>query len=315
MLLGLSHVGLTVNELDTSLKYYHQTLGFKVLSDAERKGEWVEKITGIPGFHTRTVYLSVDPYRHLEVFEFFNPKPVLAHKGSDLQVGILYCAFMGKVQVTKSLGENVREKKDSAKLIENMTEEPYRPRGIVTLQDPDGLFLRVIKPTDPTNKNEKELIKEILYPSVIVKDIDDSTIFYRDVLGLEIKSWGGPPLRLNNFGENSPGKSIRWVLFKDRRGICLKLVQPLNFKILNPAPWKMQRIGFTHIAFGVQDLENYYNELLKRKVRFKSPPQIVTAGPHQGGKAVYLTTPEGMTLEFIESPLIQAERAKLKKLL
>ena len=64
MILGLSHMGLTVSNLDQSLKYYQENLGFKLLSSAERKGDWIDKMTGISGFHSRTVYLSLSPYHH-----------------------------------------------------------------------------------------------------------------------------------------------------------------------------------------------------------------------------------------------------------
>jgi len=46
MILGLSHMGLTVSNLDQSLKYYRENFGFKVLSNAERKGDWIDKMTG-----------------------------------------------------------------------------------------------------------------------------------------------------------------------------------------------------------------------------------------------------------------------------
>jgi len=98
------------------------------------------------------------------------------------------------------------------------------------------------------------------------------------------------------------------VFLKAPTGTCLQLIQPLNFKILPAGPWQMQKVGFTHVAFGVRNLEPYYLQLAKRKVQFKSLPQNVSAGPHQGGKAVYLNTPEGITLEFIESPLILEEK-------
>jgi hypothetical protein len=127
-------------------------------------------------------------------------------------------------------------------------------------------------------------------------------------------------LNVDDHGENSPGgiegdatsagKSVRWALLRSKTGFCVKLLSPVNSTILPAAPWKMQRIGFTHVAFGVENLERFYLKL-KDKVNFKSPPTSVSAGPHQGGQAVYLTSPEGITLEFIDSPLIR-ESWKMK---
>ena len=74
----------------------------------------------------------------------------------------------------------------------------------------------------------------------------------------------------------------------------------------------MQRIGYSHAAFGVSHLDQYYLELKEKGVSFKSPPQSVAIGPHQGGKAVYMHTPDGNALEFIDSPKIQEEMKELE---
>ncbi len=300
MILGLSHIGLTVNALDDCLNFYRETLGFTVLSDAERKGEWVDKITGIPGFHTRTVYLSVTPYRHMEVFGFFNPRTIPPEKNAGLRVGILYCAFMAK-------GRQNFDSLAGAKAIGNPKEGPYRGRE-VPLQDPDGLLLRVIEPEGEERAEQRGLIRDFLYPAIVVVDIDESNLFFRDVLGMAIMSEGISSLEKENQEKDRLQWPFRWVLFRAPAGTCLKLIQPLNLEILPAEPWKMQRVGFTHVALGVKNLEEFYLELTKREVNFKSSPQPVTIGPHQGGKAVYLSAPDGLTLEFIESPLIREEK-------
>ncbi len=307
MILGLSHIALTVSALDESIKYYRENFGFTVLSDAERKGEWVDKITGIPGFHTRTVYLSVTPYRHMEVFGFFNPKTILPEKDAGLHVGILYCAFMGGGEKSFSPFEVSAEKQKGSKQLGDIGEGPYPGRRVSTWRDPDGLLLKIIEPENEERVDQKGATKEFLYPGMVVENIGESILFYRDVLGLGIADQGGPSLEKNSPAKDGLQSSVRWVLLRAQAGSCLKLVQPVNFKILPAAPWKMQRVGFTHVAFGVKNLEEFYLELTKRNVNFKAPPQSIIAGPHQGGKAVYLTTPEGLTLEFIDSPLIQEE--------
>lgn len=301
MILGLSHIGLTVSALDDSLNFYRETLGFTVLSDAERKGEWVDKITGIPGFHTRTVYLSVTPYRHMEVFGFFNPQTIPPEKNAGLRVGILHCVFMAR-------GRQNFDSLAGAKAVGNPKEGVYRRRQVVPLQDPDGLLFRVIEPEGEERIARKGLIRDFLYPAIVVANIDESNLFFRDVLGMAIMSEGISSLEKEGQEKDCLQWPFRWVLFRAPAGTCLKLIQPLNLKVLPAELWKMQRVGFTHVAFGVKNLEEFYLQLTKRKVNFKSSPQPVTMGPHQGGKAVYLSTPEGLTLEFIESALIREEK-------
>ena len=223
MILGLSHIGLTVSALDDSLNFYRETLGFTVLSDAERKGEWVDKITGIPGFHTRTVYLSVTPYRHMEVFGFFNPQTIPPEKNAGLRVGILYCAFMAK-------GRQNFDSLAGAKAVGNPKEGVYRRQQVVPLQDPDGLLLRVIEPEGEERAEQRGLIRDFLYPAIVVANIDESNLFFRDVLGMAIMSEGISSLEKESQEKDRLQWPFRWVLFRAPTGTCLKLIQPLNLE-------------------------------------------------------------------------------------
>ncbi len=45
--------------------------------------------------------------------------------------------------------------------------------------------------------------------------------------------------------------------------------------------------------------------LLKKGVKFKSPPQNLGVGPHKGGQCIYFNTPDGVIIEFLDSPLIK----------
>jgi catechol 2,3-dioxygenase-like lactoylglutathione lyase family enzyme len=46
-----------------------------------------------------------------------------------------------------------------------------------------------------------------------------------------------------------------------------------------------------------------YAELKAKGVQFKSAPQEVPAGPNKGTLAVYFTDPDGIPLEFLQTPL------------
>jgi catechol 2,3-dioxygenase-like lactoylglutathione lyase family enzyme len=302
MILGLSHMGLTVSELDSSLGYYQKILGFTVLSDAERKGAWVEKITGIPGFHTRAVYLSLSPNRHFEVFGFFHPNVIPMERENHFRVGILGCVLKtGKIE-NLLVREDQEETRRWVPLL-GREEEPFGGCRVIQLKDPDGLSLRVMEEKVERTKNQSAPV-DLLYPVFLVENMEESLSFYRDLLGLNVDCRGENPSEKRETDAKSAGRSVRWAVLRSKAGFCLKLVSPVDSGILPAAPWKMQRIGFTHVAFGVENLGGYYSNL-KGQVNFKSPPTSVNAGPHQGGQAVYLTSPDGMTLEFIDSPLIR----------
>jgi catechol 2,3-dioxygenase-like lactoylglutathione lyase family enzyme len=309
MILGLSHVALTVNEMDQSLQYYQTVFGMEVLSDAERKGEWIDKVTGIPGFHTRTVYVSVAPYQHLELFGFYHPKTLPAEKERAPRVGISYCAFMRDQKQEPSRMAETANSTEWPTLMWGIVEEPYRDCSVITLLDPNGLVLRVIESGKQDPHRAKVSENRLLYPALTVESLESSIEFYRDLLGLEIDARGESLPEKNDTRQGRAATPLRWVLLKSATGPALKLIQPLNVRALPAPPWQMERVGFTHVAFAVQNLEPYYGELVKRGVHFKSPPQGVTVGPHKDGKVVYLSTPEGITLEFLDSPLTLEQAA------
>jgi catechol 2,3-dioxygenase-like lactoylglutathione lyase family enzyme len=178
------------------------------------------------------------------------------------------------------------------------------------LKDPDGLSLRVVETKGKEGTDKHPVSVDMLYPVFLVESIEGSLSFYRDLLGLNVDGQGEHPSEQIETNAESASKSVRWALLRSKTGFSVKLLSPVNSTILPAAPWKMERIGFTHVAFGVENLGGYYLKL-KDKVNFKSPPTSVSAGPHQGGQAVYLTSADGITLEFIDSPLIR-ESGKMK---
>jgi len=305
MILGLSHIGLTVKDLESSIGFYQREFGFPILSDAERKGEAAEKITGIPGIHTRNVYLSVSPTQHLEVFGFYNPQPLPPDRKAALRVQICYAAFM------KGLGQNSGEIAPSIprqvfQRGKDIEEAPYRGCPVEIFRDPDGIELRVMRSQQV--KGQKSESWRLLYPALMVENIQWSVDFYFGLLGLEVETEGSGLWTPEEYlSAGIAGMDINWVLLGSRYGPCLKLFRPLNSEIKPAPPWQMQRVGLSHFAFAVTDLEKNYPVLLGKKAIFYSPPQTAAAGPHKGGQGVYLRTPDGFVIELIDSPLTRTQ--------
>jgi catechol 2,3-dioxygenase-like lactoylglutathione lyase family enzyme len=311
MILGLSHVGLTVSNLERSLDYYQQNFGFKVLSDAERKGDWIEKMTGIPGFHSRTVYLSVTSFHHMEIFDFIYPKAIPPESDANLSAGVVCCVFLKERQAgIPALGRPMTRDRWVSLIGER--ESSFRGGSETIWEDPDAMPLKIIHGVKEGQDHEKQIKTDLLYPIFLTDHISRSLAFYQDLLGLEVNDEGSFSVEPGTHEKSGFKGTMRWVLLGTKTRPCVKLVEPLDLKIHSASPWQMQKIGFSHAAFGVTHLDEYYLELNEKGVDFRSFPQSVTLGPHQGGKAVYLNTPDGIVLEFIDSPRIQQEIRELK---
>jgi len=54
--------------------------------------------------------------------------------------------------------------------------------------------------------------------------------------------------------------------------------------------------GITHFAFEVEDIDDLYEKLVIRGVRFNAPPQTIRLGV----RAAYFHDPDGVTVEFVQ---------------
>jgi lactoylglutathione lyase len=114
------------------------------------------------------------------------------------------------------------------------------------------------------------MLRDLAFTVIYVSDMDKSTTFYRDVLGIPL-----------DYGV--PG----WTQFKSR-GAAL---------VLRPKVKKKSNHGEqeVHITFRVDDLAAAYAELTTRSVQFLAPPATIGFGKH-----ATLYDPDGHAIDLIE---------------
>ena len=61
-------------------------------------------------------------------------------------------------------------------------------------------------------------------------------------------------------------------------------------------------IGASHLAFTVENIEEYYSTMSQKGLRFTGPPPSLTQDGELVLKAVYAQDPDGNWLEFMELP-------------
>ena len=65
----------------------------------------------------------------------------------------------------------------------------------------------------------------------------------------------------------------------------------------NKALEEICRVGISHIAFSVDNLDNVYNKLTRNGIIFNSPPQY---SPDGFAKVAFCRAPEGTFIELVE---------------
>jgi len=70
MILGTRHTGLVVRNLDKSLEFYHDLLGFKIVKRMTESGDYIDKIVGIPDAVIEWVKLELPDRSLVELLEY-----------------------------------------------------------------------------------------------------------------------------------------------------------------------------------------------------------------------------------------------------
>ena len=138
----------------------------------------------------------------------------------------------------------------------------------------------------------------------VVRDMDRSLAFYRDLLGLkeernvtlegELISQlvGYPDARLH----------IVYLGTGDMRH-AVELIQYLNPTGEGGSPPERNAVGTAHLGMIVDDLDSFYSELSAKGMKFVNPPFVRPDAEYPWArKACYLQDPDGNWLELIERP-------------
>jgi catechol 2,3-dioxygenase-like lactoylglutathione lyase family enzyme len=147
------------------------------------------------------------------------------------------------------------------------------------------------------------MILGVNHTSFTVSDIERSVSFYQNLLGMELLSLAERDPAFSEKVTGIPGAHLKVAYLRAPDGHRLELIE-----YLSPQGEKLDirthHVGSGHLAFDVEDLPRLFQELKAKGVIFKSHPLEVPAGPNRGTLAVYLTDPDGITLEFLQKPSV-----------
>ena len=148
-------------------------------------------------------------------------------------------------------------------------------------------------------------IKGIHHACICVADIERSIKWYREILGAKLLTRFD--LHHPNLGKavGIPGASLKGAMLLWGEDEFASMIEVLCYT--NPIGEKydphtpMCNIGCTHVAFTtVNTIDDLYEELQAKGVRFYSPPQLLEI-EGQAFKMCYFKDPDGITLELIGS--------------
>ena len=141
------------------------------------------------------------------------------------------------------------------------------------------------------------MLTEVRHIGIVVKNIENSLKFYRDLLGLQIQR-----------AMNESGEYIDTMLgFKDVKVKTVKmsapngltLVELLEFDVPSGSnlPHHVNDLGASHVAFTVSNIDEVYDKLKQSGIKFNASPQL---SPDGYAKVTFCLDPDNTPVELVE---------------
>jgi len=141
MITSHNHSSFTVSDLERSVRFYQDVIGFKVDTTFEVQGQAIQQITGFPDAHIKVAHLLLDDFR-LELIQYLSPQGQTIDPAT-CNVGSAHIAFYADdVDETyrELLARDVRFKGAP------VAAAPGRPK-VAYFLDPDGITLELCQAT------------------------------------------------------------------------------------------------------------------------------------------------------------------------
>ena len=241
---AVGSIGITVGDLDRSVKFFTDVLMFEKVSQANLSSDEFARVQGLPWPRASVAKLRLGD-EFIELTEYASPKGREFPPDSRSND----CWFQHIAIIVSDMDRAYARLKEknvhpaSAKGPQTLPAWNKNAAGIKAFyfRDPDGHFLEMLQfppeKGDPKwHRKSDKLFLGIDHTAIVVSDTDASLRFYRDALGLKVvggsENYGPEQEALNNV----PGAHLRITTLRATTGLAIELLQYLNPRDGRPFP-------------------------------------------------------------------------------
>lgn len=148
------------------------------------------------------------------------------------------------------------------------------------------------------NENVGLHIKSIRHSGIVVKDIEKSLRFYRDLLGLKVESYNEEKGDyIDNLLSLENTCVITVKLSADTGSTLIELLEFKSHPDNTLSKRSLYTLGPSHVAFTVYDVDILYEKLKNAGIFFNSPP---LNSPDGKARVIFCKDPDDNYLEFVQ---------------
>jgi catechol 2,3-dioxygenase-like lactoylglutathione lyase family enzyme len=143
-ILSADHTGITVSNVEWSLAFWRDVLGFDVSHTAHQKGELAQEITGVEGAEIKLVVLKSPGGHKLELLEYLAPADRKRANLRPCDVGSLHVALLVN-DLDLVLERIAASGWKAAGKPQTLTRGPNAGKRVVYVRDPDGTTIEFME--------------------------------------------------------------------------------------------------------------------------------------------------------------------------
>ena len=147
------HTGITVSNLERSLAFWRDVLGFEFSHTAHQKGELAQEITGVEGVEIKLAVLRAPGGHKIELLEYLAPAD---RKRADIRpcdVGSVHVALL--VHDLDAVRERIAASDwKAAGKPQRLQSGPNAGKRVVYMRDPDGTTIELMQIAKESSSTE-----------------------------------------------------------------------------------------------------------------------------------------------------------------
>ena len=138
---NVRHFGIVVTNMDKSIKFYRDILGFKIKIDALEEGKFIDATLGLKNVRVRTVKMVADDGNLVELLWYQSHKGKKMENKEIFDIGASHLAFT----VENLDNEYQRLKENGVQFIASPQISPKKKAKVAFCYDPDGVPVELVE--------------------------------------------------------------------------------------------------------------------------------------------------------------------------